>query len=295
MSEVGKECRKSARPKYINPMIDGGFKILFGSERSKELTESLLSAILGFEVAEVTFLNTEALPAALDEKPVRYDILCEDREGGRYLLEMQVKGHPGLLERTFYYMGRMLSSQLGAGEDYTRLKGVYGIYLMWCGIGDDSEEFLKDFRMVNVKNMDERVDEIRQIFINLKKFAMEEEECGTMMEKWLYNLKNMSRNDRVSFAERDEVFRKLREYAEENSMSSDERLMYDLRVDAWKDYYADMDESMAEGFEKGKKEGLEEGKQGEKIAIARNMKNAGMSAEVIAAMTGLTKDEAAAL
>ena len=122
MSEVGKECRKSARPKYINPMIDGGFKILFGSERSKELTESLLSAILGFEVAEVTFLNTEALPAALDEKPVRYDILCEDREGGRYLLEMQVKGHPGLLERTFYYMGRMLSSQLGAGEDYTRLK-----------------------------------------------------------------------------------------------------------------------------------------------------------------------------
>ena len=98
MSEVGKECRKSARPKYINPMIDGGFKILFGSERSKELTESLLSAILGFEVAEVTFLNTEALPAALDEKPVRYDILCEDREGGRYLLEMQVKGHAGLLQ-----------------------------------------------------------------------------------------------------------------------------------------------------------------------------------------------------
>lgn len=81
-----------------------------------------------------------------------------------------------------------------------------------------------------------------------------------MMEKWLFNLKNMNRNDKVAFAERDEVFRKLRQYAEEKNMTADERMLYDLRVDAWRDYYYDMDESMAEGFEKGKREGLEEGK-----------------------------------
>ena len=54
--------RKIAKSRYINPMIDGGFKILFGSEKSKELTESLLSAILGFDVVDITFLNTEDLP-----------------------------------------------------------------------------------------------------------------------------------------------------------------------------------------------------------------------------------------
>ena len=159
-------------------MIDGGFKILFGSEKSKELTETL------------------------GEKPIRYDILCRDADRNKYLLEMQVKGHAGLLERTFYYIGRALSSQLKPGDDYSSLKGVYGIFLTWCGIGDDSQAFFKDFRMVNVEDMSERVDEIRQIFINLRKFAKEEGECSTMMEKWLYNLKNMNRDDKVAFAGR---------------------------------------------------------------------------------------------
>lgn len=30
---------------------------------------------------------------------------------------------------------------------------------------------------------------------------MQEGECRTMMEKWLYNLKNMNRDDKVAFAE----------------------------------------------------------------------------------------------
>ena len=153
--------------------------------------------------------------------------------------------------------------------------------------------------MVNVEDMSERVDEIRQIFINLRKFAKEEDECSTMMEKWLYNLKNMNRDDKVAFAERDEVFRKLRQYAEEKNMTDDEKILYDLRIDAWRDYYADMDESMAEGFEKGKVEGeiagFEKGKKEEKVMIAKNLKNMGMAIADIAAATGLSAEEVESL
>ena len=153
--------------------------------------------------------------------------------------------------------------------------------------------------MVNIEDMSERVDEIRQIFINLRKFAKEEGECSTMMEKWLYNLKNMNRDDKVAFAERDEVFRKLRQYAEEKNMTDDEKILYDLRIDAWRDYYADMDESMAEGFEKGKVEGeiagFEKGKKEEKVMIAKKLKNMGMAIADIAEATGLTAEEAESL
>ena len=135
--------------------------------------------------------------------------------------------------------------------------------------------------------------------INLRKFAKEEDECSTMMEKWLYNLKNMNRDDKVAFAERDEVFRKLRQYAEEKNMTDDEKILYDLRIDAWRDYYADMDESMAEGFEKGKVEGeiagFEKGKKEEKVMIAKNLKNMGMAIADIAAATGLTAEEVESL
>lgn len=151
---------------------------------------------------------------------------------------MQVKGHAGLLERSFY---------------------------------------------------------LRQIFINLRKFAMQEGECRTMMEKWLYNLKNMNRDDKVAFAERDEVFRKLKQYAEEKSMTDDEKILYDLRLDAWRDYYADMDESMAEGFEKGKAEGEIAGIEKGKVMIAKNLKNMGMVIADIAAATGLSAEEVESL
>ncbi len=103
---------------------------------------------------------------------------------------------------------------------------MYGIFLTWCGIGDDSQAFF-------------------------------------------------------------EVFRKLRQYAEEKNMTDDEKILYDLRIDAWKDYYADMDESMAEGFEKGKKE--------EKVMIAKNLKNMGMAIADIAAATGLSAEEVESL
>ena len=132
---------------------------------------------------------------------------------------------------------------------------------------------------------------------------MQEGECRTMMEKWLYNLKNMNRDDKVAFAERDEVFRKLKQYAEAKNMTDDEKILYDLRLDAWRDYYADMDESMAEGFEKGKVEGLKEGKaEGEiagiekgKVMIAKNLKNMGMVIADIAAATGLSAEEVESL
>ena len=87
--------------------------------------------------------------------------------------------------------------------------------------------------------------------------------------------------------------------------------MTNLRIDAWKDYYADMDESMAEGFEKGKVEGLKEGEiagfekgkaEGEiagiekgKVMIAKKLKNMGMAIADIAEATGLTAEEAESL
>ena len=116
-----------------------------------------------------------------------------------------------------------------------------------------------------------------------------------MMEKWLYNLKNMNRDDKVAFAERDEVFRKLKQYAEAKNMTDDEKILYDLRLDAWRDYYANMDECMAEGFEKGKAEGEIAGIEKGKVMIAKNLKNMGMVIADIAAATGLSAEEVESL
>lgn len=93
----------------------------------------------------------------------------------------------------------------------------------------------------------------------------------------------MSRNNEVAFKEREDVFRKLEQYAEVKNLTPDEKLLYDMRVDAWRDYYADLDESMSKGYAKGKIEG--------KIDVARSLKRLGIPDETIMLATGLTADD----
>ena len=97
----------------------------------------------------------------------------------------------------------------------------------------------------------------------------------------------MNRKDDVAFAEREEVFRKLKKYAAESNMTPDEKILYDLRVDSWYDYYRYLDESM----ERGVKRGVEQGMNKAKVDIARSLKALDVPVETIMQATGLSSAE----
>ena len=90
----------------MNIMLDSGFKAVFGD---KQVMLDFINAALHGE-REVT------------------DLLCEDTDGGKFIVEMQNCPQNYFFNRGFYYICRMISRQVERGPEWKYdLLPVYGI------------------------------------------------------------------------------------------------------------------------------------------------------------------------
>ena len=117
--------------------------------------------------------------------------------------------------------------------------------------------------------------------------------------------------ERMPFKGRKAVFDRLEQMASKANMTVAERQQYEEEWKNWNDYYNTLDyakkegveagyaeglqigmeKGMAEGMEKGIAEGMEKGMAEGIILTARNLKQAGISKEIIAQTTGLSTEE----
>ena len=116
----------------------------------------------------------------------------------------------------------------------------------------------------------------------------------------------MSTFERMPFAARNAVFKKLAEIADISALSKEDKEKYDESLKVMLDYYATMDgatiigkregreQGLKEGIKQGIKQGIQQGiKQGiqqEKLDTAKLMLKEGEPIEKIALYTGLPKE-----
>ena len=116
---------------------------------------------------------------------------------------------------------------------------------------------------------------------------------------------------RLPWAAQNSVFQKLAEIADVSSLTKEERLHYDEALRKYRDTLCVLEsaeqrglkrgreEGLAKGLAKGRAEGLakglSKGRAEERIEIARNMKENGLSVDLIAACSGLSPEEIAKL
>ena len=97
----------------------------------------------------------------------------------------------------------------------------------------------------------------------------------------------MEKSQESSFKNRLDVFRDIAQITDIAALSKEDRMKYDESIKVYRDQLAVMT------FER--QQGRAEGEHRAQLRIARRMKEAGLSAEQIAQMTGLTMDEVEAL
>ena len=112
---------------------------------------------------------------------------------------------------------------------------------------------------------------------------------------------------RLPWAAQNSVFQKLAEIADVSSLTKEERLHYDEALRKYRDTLCVLEgaelrgekrgeaKGLAKGLAKGREEGLAKGRAEERIEIARNMKENGLSVDLIAACSGLSPEEIAQL
>jgi predicted transposase/invertase (TIGR01784 family) len=255
--------------KYINPLTDYGWKVIFGQEANKPILISLLNSFLEgeIEIVDIVFLDKEQLPDLPDERMFVYDIYCRTSTGEYIIVEIQRASQKHFRNRALVYTASAIVKQALKGEWDYKLDTVYGIFFLDFRLPENEDEgpivhvdmtTRKTHRVFNTRQ--------RQIFISLPTFELQEDECVTNADRWIYVLKNMEKLNRIPFIDDIPVMRKLQKTIALTSMDPNQRALYEASIEAYRDNKAVIMYHYEQGLEEG--EAKAEAKAEAKIAKA---------------------------
>ncbi|MCL2005930.1 MAG: Rpn family recombination-promoting nuclease/putative transposase [Planctomycetaceae bacterium] len=297
--------KKSAAPLRLLPLKnDFVFKLVFGDKRRVDLLTAFLQAVLDLpaeEYEKVTIVDPNVKKEYNKDKAGVLDVKIHTKSGNVVDVEIQVEPDAPLEKRILFYQAKMLTEQIGEGNDYDIIKPVISIIITDFQLIANSKAYHHRFRFYDAKNKVEltNVQEINTL--ELTKLPKKSDE--TDLFDWMMLIRAKSEEEYDMLAEKKPIFKKVVAVVKKLSADEEARMVYD-KQELWRmDYAATMRNAarkgMARGLEAGRAEGRAEGKaegraEGEtkaKIETARIMKSKGFSPADIADVTGLTEKE----
>lgn len=294
---------------FVNPFSDYGFKLIFGTEVSKDLIIQFLNALLHAEtIVDITFRNVEALGLKHDQRRAVFDIFCETEKGECIIVEMQKSRQKYFSDRVLYYASFAIQQQtmivkekLEKQLDEIKKRWNYNISRVYvvCILNYEMDKLHPEKYRWDVVRMDRELkipfsETLNEIYLEMPKFRLSLSECDTLDKKLLYVLNNIDIMERLPKELNEQIFQKLKSIIEIERMTPDERLEYELSLSVERDLSSALEASYEDGEEKGKKEGLAEGiEKGIMEGIyktAKNLKSLGISLTDIVKATGLPLD-----
>ena len=273
--------------KFVDPKNDLAFKKIFGNENKKEILISFLNSVLDFKdektIVEVTLDNPYQLPDIKELKETILDIKARNKNGDKFIVEMQKKDLSDFDKRSLYYTSKAYVSQIQKGEELKNLKKVYYIAILNFNMFDN-KNYISRHLIINQETTTQDLKDFEFTFIELKKFNTKLEDLNSTIDKWIYFINNASKFDLIPKEYEDiKEFQEAFEIANKFSWNQKEL-----------DYYDSMDLRQADdknaldtAEQKGVKKGIEQGKLKEKLTIAKNLLDV-LDNETIAIKTGLS-------
>ena len=283
-------CASTLRERYVNFYTDFAFKKLFGTEMNKDLLISFLNALLQGheEITDLTYLNTEQLGTAESERRAVFDVYCQTVTGERILIEMQKAEQQFFKDRSIFYSTFPIRDQAQKGNwDYS-LSRVYTIGVLNFTFDDDPAYFHHEVKLMDTQTHKVFYDKLTYIYLEMPKFAKEEDELVTLFDKWLYAIRNMATLMERPKALQEAVFTRLFEQAEIAKFNNQERMNYEESLKDFRDMYSVMKTQLEKGREEGRIEGREEGIAIATLANAKALIEQGVPRDVVQKALHLT-------
>ncbi|MBI4646814.1 MAG: Rpn family recombination-promoting nuclease/putative transposase [Bacteroidia bacterium] len=273
----------------INPKIDLVFKKLFGTEKNKDLTKSLINSVLpaGEKLSKITLKNPYNYPDYIKGKLSILDIKAEDERGNLYNVEIQIIGHDDYGKRTLFYWAKIYSDQLSESEQYENLKKTIVISIIDFTYFDNDKRY---HRIIEPRDIEshQKYEELSFMslhFIELQKFTKDIQSVKTTLDRWIIFLNKAHELTKDNIPQQLSVEKEIKKAVKElESMYLD---------DKEKDYYERQRMFIMDvkAREKGEKIRLTKAISKRNIEIAKDMITNNESIEKITKYTGLSKDE----
>ena len=275
----------------LDPKVDFVFKNIFGSEKHPEILISFLNAILKSDIpiVHVEIKGTDIAKNFVEDKYSRLDIKAITSNSEIINIEIQLKNEHNMIKRSLYYLSKMYEEQLSEGDDYKSLKRTVCINILNFKYLK-TESFHSVYRLKERQTNEELTDVIEMHFIEVPKLPVDSDETD-MLVAWVEFLKNPE-SEKVRHLELS--VKEVREAKDElikMSNNEEQREMYDMRTQIFRDRISAFNTAKEEGKEEGRQEGIKQGV----YKVATSLKQAGVQLEIIQSTTGLSMEEIAAL
>ncbi len=216
--------------KFVDVKNDVAFRKIFGNENRKEALISFLNAILDFHgdqrITKVTILNPYQFPKLKGGKVTIIDVKATDQAGRTYIVEMQVADADGFDKRVLYYSSKSYSDQIKRADFYEKLRPV-----IFVGILDfkytKNKNYISRNQVRDIETGEQTIRDMEFTFIELPKFKKKLSELSTLMEKWVFFIKESENLEVLPEGLHDKGLKSAYEEANVQTWTKDEMDAYD--------------------------------------------------------------------
>ncbi len=296
----------------LSPLNDYVFKRLLGDQDHIELLSDFLQSVLDLPARDYQGLEIvdPKMPGKYprDKKGI-LDIKVNSPTGKVIDIEVQVDSQSWLSERILFYTAGMVMDQMGQGDGYDKIKRAISIvvadhhFTKKVGKRYHHRYILYDPEAELENREYARLFEIH--ILEIPKLPKTSD--GSKIWEWLRFFSTRKEGDFKMISKKDPMLKKAWGRLKELSADENERLLAQAREKERRDRdimrISGLTEGMAKGMRKGKMQGLKLGlekgmekgmEKGRKVGIKEMAVKAlrqGLSAEVVAGFTGLSKAE----
>jgi predicted transposase/invertase (TIGR01784 family) len=171
---------------FLPAKSDVVFKLLFGDERNADLLTDLLQSVLDLpadEYDELAIADPHLLRNTADDKLGILDVKLKTKSGKVIDIEIQVALTPEMKERIVFYISKLVTEQIGNGDDYDTVKQVIGIVITDFSLIEGRTKYRHRFTLYDKSDDTEFTNLIQVHTLELPKLPKESD--STELWTWL--------------------------------------------------------------------------------------------------------------
>jgi predicted transposase/invertase (TIGR01784 family) len=235
--------------RFVDVTNDVAFRKIFGNQDKTASLISFLNSILDLDgdrkIVGVSITNPYLFPRIAGEKASVIDVRATDHAGRHFIVEMQVPDVKGFSKRVQYYAFRDYSMQINRGDQYNLLQPTHFIGVLDFSFSR-SPEYLSHHLTVNKRTGEHLLTDVQFFFIELPKFDKKLDELETIVDQWVYFLKNSEHLEEIPASVCDDGLRQAYIEADRYNWSKEEFLAYDDQYVAEEDARGVVDKAVME-------------------------------------------------
>ena len=248
--------------RYARIIMDDWFKRSFGTESRKRLLELFLRELIPeHDIIQLTYVSQEHVNPFPGKKSVRIDVECTDRDGSRFVVEMQVAPQESFYDRAVYYSSFAVQQQLAAGKDDSRAGSyefptVYFIGLMDFSFHEGSDHVLYRYTIREQDSNELMTPHLQYIFLELPNCHKALTPQATVLDNFCFALHNMEHLTDRPAELKAEIFKLLFDSAEIATFTPEEKAKYQQDMTTERDIRNQIAYAEENGIKKGELDAL---------------------------------------